>query len=200
VELLARFVGDEFPSERLGHAPTFLGGRPVTLVRADLAQPISFLIRAQREDLPIVWAELLQGGAQPCGEQAMDAARIEAGIPLPGRDIGDKNLPQEIGRDQQTISFVKGCYLGQETVARIDALGHVNKTLAGVRFQGEQVPPPGLALSSADGQTVGEVTSAAWSHRLQSPLALAYLRRGHSAAWTRLQSSLGEAEVISLPL
>jgi folate-binding protein YgfZ len=165
-----------------------------------LTQPISFLVRAAREDLATVWSELLQAGARPCGEQALDAARIEAGHPIYGRDISDKNLPQEIGRDQHAISFVKGCYLGQETVARIDALGHVNKTLVGVRFHGEQIPQPGLALTSADGQTVGEVTSAAWSGRLRSPLALAYVRRGHNAHWTRLQTALGEAEVIALPL
>jgi len=200
VERLATLVGDELPAERLSHAPTILGGRSVTLVRIDLVQPIGFLVRAAREDLPAVWAALQQAGARPCGAQAFDAARIEAGYPCYGRDISEKNLPQEIGRDGQAISFVKGCYLGQETVARIDALGHVNKTLVGVRFHGEQVPQPGLALASADGQEVGEVTSAAYSGRLRSPLALAYVRRGHNAPWTRLQSALGEAEVIALPL
>jgi folate-binding protein YgfZ len=199
VPLLAKLVGDEFPAERLAHLPTYLGGRNVTIVQVDLARPISFLVRATKDDLPIVWSELVQAGARPCGEQAFDAARIEAGHPFFGRDISDKNLPQEVGRDQQTISFVKGCYLGQETVARIDALGHVNKTLVGVHFQGEQVPQPGLAIASSDGQPVGEVTSAAWSGRLKSPLALAYIRRGHTAPGTHLKSELGEAKVIALP-
>ncbi len=193
VELLATLVGDEFPAERLGHAPTFLGGRSVTLVRVDLAQPFSFLVRAAWEDLPIVWSELLQAGARPCGAQALDAARIEAGQPCYGRDISDKNLPQEISRDPQAINFVKGCYLGQETVARIDALGHVNKTLVGVRFHGEQIPPPGLVLTSTDGQAVGEVTSAAYSGRLRSPLALAFVRRGHNAHWTALAKRVGRS-------
>ena len=66
-------------------------------------------------------------------------ARVEAGTPYYGPDINDKNLPQEISRDSRAISFVKGCYLGQETVARIDALGHVNRTLVGVRFAGGEL-------------------------------------------------------------
>ena len=62
---------------------------------------------------------------------SFDVLRIEAGTPVFGKEVTDKNLPQEFGRDDRAISFVKGCYLGQETVARIDALGHVNQMLEG---------------------------------------------------------------------
>ena len=75
-----------------------------------------------------------------CGTAAFDALRIESGTPLFGVDFDEENLPQEVGRDELAISFTKGCYLGQETVARIDALGHVNQQLAGVRFAGPDVP------------------------------------------------------------
>ena len=200
VELLATLVGDEFPAEHLGHSPTFLGGRSVTLVRADLTQPISFFVRAAGEDLPTVWSELLQAGARPCGEQAFDAVRLKPAIPCSAVDISDKNLPQEVGATSRPSASSRAVTWDKRPVARIDALGHVNKTLVGVRFHGQQVPQPGLTLSSAEGQEVGEVTSAAWSGRLQSPLALAYVRRGHNAHWTRLQSPLGDAEVIALPL
>ena len=94
---------------------------------------------------------------------------------------------------------MKGCYLGQETVARIDALGHVNRTLVGVRFVGPDVPPPGCPLS-AEGAVVGEVTSAAYSPRLAVPLALAFVRRGHNAPGTPLESPVGDAEVVGLPV
>ncbi len=60
---------------------------------------------------------------------AEGSLRIEGVHPLFGRDVNPDNLPQEVARDARTINFVKGCYLGQETVARIDALGHVNKIL-----------------------------------------------------------------------
>ena len=52
-----------------------------------------------------------------------------------GNEVTEKNLPQEIGRDDRAINFVKGCYLGQETVARLDALGHVNQLLKGLVFE-----------------------------------------------------------------
>ena len=68
-------------------------------------------------------------------DRPSNALRIEAGTPVFGKDVTEKNLPQEIGRDDRAISFVKGCYLGQETVARIDALGHVNQVLKGLVFE-----------------------------------------------------------------
>ena len=77
-----------------------------------------------------------------------EALRIEAGIPVYGRDVNPENLPQEIARDRQAISFTKGCYLGQETVARLDALGHVNKILRGLIFDAGPVPRIGTPLTS----------------------------------------------------
>ena len=77
------------------------------------------------------------------------------------------------------ISFTKGCYLGQETVARIDALGHVNRLLLGVRFGGSTIPAARVAAPAGD-KVIGHVTSAAWSPKLQAPLALALLRRGQA--------------------
>ena len=126
-------------------------------------------------------------------------ARIERGQPYYGRDIHDRSLPQEVARDAQALSFVKGCYIGQETVARIDALGHVNKTLIGVKFAGEQVPAAGMELTR-DGQPVGQVTSAAFSPRLSAPLALAYVRRGSNTPGTKLESPVGPGEVVGLPI
>ena len=70
-----------------------------------------------------------EAGLVEAGPEAFEVLRIEAGTPVFGKDITDKSLPQEINRDSRAISFVKGCYLGQETVARLDALGHVNQLL-----------------------------------------------------------------------
>ncbi len=130
---------------------------------------------------------------------AFVTARIEAGTPLFGIDFDEHNLPQEVGRDREAISFTKGCYLGQETVARIDALGHVNQRCVGVRFFGTVVPAAGAELS-LDGQVVGRVTSACFSPKLAAPLALAMVRREANASGTRLDSSLGECEVLAQPL
>ncbi|MFO0792109.1 MAG: glycine cleavage T C-terminal barrel domain-containing protein [Pirellulales bacterium] len=137
------------------------------------------------------------GGA--LADVAFEAARIEAGFPLFGIDFNEENLPQEVGRDKQAISFTKGCYLGQETVARIDALGHVNQRLVGVRFEGSAVPAAGAELKRAGG-AVGRVTSAVLSPRLRAPLALAMVRREANEVGTRLESPVGAGEVVALPL
>ena len=136
-----------------------------------------------------------------CCMEAWEALRIEAGLPLFQVDFDDTHLPQEVNRDEQAISFNKGCYLGQETVARIDALGHVNRKVVLLKFEGEAVPPVGLELSVAGkgdaGKSVGRVTSGCWSPRFAAPLALAMVRRGSNELETPLESDLGTATVIT---
>jgi len=140
--------------------------------------------------------------AVPCEAAALEAARIEAGLPIGGVETGEKSLAQELDRIPQTISFKKGCYLGQETVARLDALGHVNKKLVGLRFAaGEPLafPPPGTELKAGEA-TVGAITSAAWSPRFAAPVALAYVKTASARPGTRLASAAGDAEVVALPM
>jgi folate-binding protein YgfZ len=120
--------------------------------------------------------------------ESFEVLRIEAGTPVFGKDVTDKNLPQEIGRDDRAINFVKGCYLGQETVARIDALGHVNQVLTGLRFEpGSPVPESGWLLED-NGKRVGSVTSAAFSPVRDAPIALGLVRTTHFAAGTRVSA------------
>jgi folate-binding protein YgfZ len=147
-------------------------------------------------DLAESEARLLKEGFTSVGAEAFNAARIEAGFPLYGLDFNDENLPQEVNRDRQAISFTKGCYLGQETVARIDALGHVNQKLARARFAGPAIPPRDTELI-ANGRTIGRVMSAAFSPKFAAPLALAMIRREANAPGTRLSSSVGECEVVA---
>jgi folate-binding protein YgfZ len=129
-------------------------------------------------------------------EHLWHALRIESGWPLFGVDFDGFNLPQEVGRDAQAISFRKGCYLGQETVARIDALGHVNKRLCTVRLEGEAAA--GDELFAGD-QAVGCVTSASYSPTLDAWLALAMVRRGHNDPGARLACRDQPADVIPTP-
>jgi folate-binding protein YgfZ len=124
------------------------------------------------------------------------ALRIESGWPLFGVDFDGSNFPQEVGRDAQAISFRKGCYLGQETVARIDALGHVNKRLCTVRLAGEAAAGDDLF---AGGEPVGRVTSSSYSPRLDGWLALAMVRRGHNDPGAQLACREQPAEVVSTP-
>jgi folate-binding Fe-S cluster repair protein YgfZ len=101
-----------------------------------------------------------------------------------------------VGRDAQAINFRKGCYLGQETVARIDALGHVNKRLCTVRLAGEAMAGDELF---AGGESVGRVTSASYSPRFDAWLALAMVRRGHNEPGARLAYRDQFVEVIATP-
>jgi tRNA-modifying protein YgfZ len=104
-------------------------------------------------------------------------ARIEAGRPEYGVDMDDATLAQEANLETlNAISFTKGCYTGQETVARIHFRGHVNRSLRGLAFRGDQTPPAGARLVGADGKEVGDVRSVALSPRLGG-VALGMVRR-----------------------
>ena len=195
---IGKLAAKALPTERLGNDEIELAGCNAIVVQTDWIGVEGYLLIGDRADGAKLWQALQAAGARPCGAEALETARIEAGFPWYGVDISDKNLPQEVARDARAISFVKGCYLGQETVARIDALGHVNKSLAGVKFSGNGVPQPGAELK-ADEQTVGEITSACFSPRFNAPLALAYLRRGHNQPGAKLDSPFGAAEVVKLP-
>ena len=139
----------------------------------------------------------LAGKTQPVDDATAEAQRIAAGTPLFGRDLGSENLPQELDRDARAISFVKGCYLGQETVARIDALGHVNKKLRGLRFEGGS-PPVGAELQ-LDGKSVGRVTSTA-RHATLGPIGLGIVRASAWNAGTTLDAAGIRAVVVDCPI
>lgn len=115
-------------------------------------------------------ADLEERGLQPLGRQAAEAVRIEAGEPRMGVDVDSRTIPQETGLVPEAVSFTKGCFLGQELVARIDSRGRVNRNLRGVRTLDGAAPPAGAQVVH-DGKTVGTLTSTAGS------LALALIRR-----------------------
>jgi folate-binding protein YgfZ len=121
-------------------------------------------------------------GVQHCGADAWAAVRIEAGIPVMGAEIDARTIPEEAGLVERTVSFTKGCFTGQELVARIDSRGsNVARRLRGI-VAPEGVSPaelaPGTELTAAGaGKSVGTVTSSAWSEGLSATVALAYVHR-----------------------
>jgi len=187
------------PSEHGMHTRATLGERSVGIRKVDLAGADSWLISCDRDEVERVWNTLIAADVQPCGSAAAEAARIAAGTPLFGREITDANLPQELNRDHKAISFTKGCYLGQETVARIDALGHVNRLLVGLRGAGMSAPAIGAELL-VDGKPIGAVTSVACSLRFGGPIALGYVRRALAQPGTIVQSATGDFTVTALPM
>lgn len=193
--VLAQVAIGELPTTRLASAKMEVAGQQTTVVRVEMTPTGGYLILADSATRHAVLDALKSQGAVVCGQDAFEAARIEAGFPVYGQDISDKNLPQEVDRNELAISFRKGCYLGQETVARIDALGHVNKTLVRLDFESSTAPPPGTELIAGEVE-VGQVTSSAISPRTRGAIGLGYVRRGSNDAGVRLSTSLGPAVVV----
>lgn len=135
-----------------------------------------WLLGAPRDRLPQLWGDLTSAGACPCGRAAFESLRIEEGFPTYGVDLTEDNLAHEAGRTAQAISFTKGCYLGQEPIARLESLGHANRSLRRLQVESDVVPPAGAAVQADDGRALGNITSSALSPLSRRAVALAMLR------------------------
>jgi len=156
---------------RLIGLPTDAG--PSTLARPTPAMPWSALVAGPAPAVEAVTDRLLRAGAAIGTASDLEAARILAGWPALGREIDERTLPQEVRFDDLGgVSYTKGCYIGQETVARVHFRGHVNRLLRGLVWTGE--PPTGAEVSSG-GKVVGRVTSVL--ELGDRTLGLAVLRR-----------------------
>jgi len=156
-----------------------------------------------------VWAAAEHARATPAGHAAWDIARVEAGRPEFGIDMDEATIPQEANLDAlDAVSYTKGCYTGQETVARVHFRGHVNRTLRGLKLTGA-LPPARASLFDATNKAVGDLTSGVASPRLGA-IGLGMVRREVetgatlTARWATEASgdkSAGEAqaEVVALP-
>jgi tRNA-modifying protein YgfZ len=129
---------------------------------------------------------------------ARELWRLEIGFPQYGIDITVENLPQEVDRNIQGINFTKGCYLGQETVARLDALGHVNRRLMGLQLPGEMAWDAGTEVM-VDGKVIVKVTSSAYSPRHGAVIGLGYVRRGWDQPGKTIDAPQGLVTIHSLP-
>jgi folate-binding protein YgfZ len=135
-----------------------------------------FAVIAPASERDTMWQRLLAAGAVAGSAAVWDVARVEAGRPEWGVDIDETTIPQEAGFDELgAISYTKGCYTGQETVARIHFRGHVNRHLRGLRMN-DDVQPPATTLVDHTGKPVGDIRSTVRSPRLGA-IALAMLRR-----------------------
>lgn len=173
---LADRVAGDVPMTPFRHRTLRCGTCDAVVVAVDWFGAEGFLVRVAAHDAPAFHGWLAAERLPRVDAATLDAMRIEQRFPL-AQDIPQKTLPQELDRTARAISFTKGCYLGQETVARIDALGHVNRTLSLVAVEGNGAPPPGAAVSCG-GEEVGTLTSSCMSRQLGAcGLALIH-RRG----------------------
>jgi folate-binding protein YgfZ len=149
-----------------------------------------------------LWDTLRNAGARPVGYAALEILRIEAGVPRYGVDMDETNVVTETALDD-AVSYTKGCYVGQEIIARIKYRGHVAKKLTGVTFEQEVNVAVGATIQSADGKEAGRITSVTYSPHLGRTIALAYLKYDYLAAGTSVKVISGtevfEARVTELP-
>jgi folate-binding protein YgfZ len=167
----------------LRHRVGEIGGAVVRLI----ATAVGTDVVCDAEDLERVKAAL---DAVECSEEAAEIVRVESGRPRYGIDLDDSVIPQEAGLNERFVSFTKGCYVGQETVARLYYRGKPNRRLMGLR-SAERLEP-GTSLER-DGKVVAVVRSSVLSPR-EGPIALAFVRREVAAG-----EQLGGATVVDLP-
>jgi folate-binding protein YgfZ len=136
------------------------------------------------------------GGGGAGTLEALEAVRIEAGIPRFGIDMDETNLAPETGIESRAISYSKGCYIGQEVISRIRAYGQVAKSLRGLRLPTELSSLPGRHEKLFhSGKEAGYVTSAIQSPGFKANIALGYVRREHSTPGTTLQVGSADGQV-----
>jgi tRNA-modifying protein YgfZ len=183
------------------HLSGTVSGVPVMVARSPEAGLPGFELFAPSEQAAAVRSALEAAGAMAGSDTTWTVIRIEAGRPEYGVDIDEQTLPQEGNLDElRAISYTKGCYTGQETVARVHFRGHVNRHLRGLRF----ASAPGMAgaaLTDVEGKVVGDVRSVAWSPRL-GDIGLGMVRRevppGGELGMEGVRGRSG-VEVIALP-
>ena len=182
----------DLPFEEHVHLPVTIADAPARAIATDVG--VDVLCRA--EDAERVRAALLQAGAQAVPEAAAEALRVATGRPRYGTDLDDGVIPQEAGLNDRAVSFTKGCYVGQETVARLHWRGKPNRHLRGLRLPGPAAD--GAALTSAAGKTVGAMSSVV-EHPELGWIALALVRREVGSGDEVTVDGAGAAIVVELP-
>jgi folate-binding protein YgfZ len=165
----------------------------VTVIRATHTGEDGFDLIVNTTEAVALWDSLIEAGAQPVGHDALEILRIEAGIARYGRDMDETNVVTETNLDD-AVSFTKGCYIGQEIIARIKYRGHVAKKLSGLVFEQDEPIEVGATIKSAEGKDIGRVTSVARSPRLNRTVALGYVRYEYLAAGTSVKVVCGDLE------
>ncbi|TLY21860.1 MAG: aminomethyl transferase family protein [Nitrospirae bacterium] len=191
VDLLSAATGLEIgglkPLEFLAHESD---GRPALLIRTEETGEKDFeLLIPAGSCLVEVWNRIWAAGEaiglQAFGAHALESLRVEAGLPKAGPDLNENIVPPEANLEGKAFSLTKGCYPGQEVVARMDTYGSVRRRLVGLVLEGNSVPPPGSKLFSGD-REVGWITSAVHSPSLAKVIAFGFPLRDFTPVGTPL--------------
>jgi folate-binding protein YgfZ len=169
-------------------------GSDVTVIRATHTGEDGFDLFVKVNEAAKLSAMISDAGAQPFGSEVAETLRIEAGIPRFGIDMDETRVVTETNLDD-AVSFTKGCYIGQEIIARIKYRGHVAKKLTGVLVEHDGALESGLNIFSADDKEIGSITSSAVSPRLKQTIALAYLKYDYLEPGTKVKVVSAEGEL-----
>ncbi|AWV90957.1 YgfZ/GcvT domain-containing protein [Bradymonas sediminis] len=158
-----------------------LGDHDIVVQRVPTTGGPGYEIACATEEVADIW-DLLMATAEltPVGFETLETLRIEAGIPRFGVELTEERIPLEANLDH-AISFTKGCYLGQEIIARLDTRGTPARLLRTLVFEGGAAPEVGAEVEVEGAKNaVGEVVSSVWSPRLNTSIALAYIKRKYN--------------------
>ena len=196
VDLARSVLGDAAAIESNGVGVT----NEVTILRASHTAEDGFDLVVDAAQASNLWDALQNAGARPVGYDALETLRIEAGLPRYGVDMDDTNVVTETGLDD-AVSYTKGCYVGQEIIARIKYRGHVAKKLSGLLFEDSVKVDADATIKSTDGKEIGRITSVTYSPHLGRTIALGYLKFDYIAYGTSVK--VGDngvpAQVTELP-
>jgi folate-binding protein YgfZ len=157
---------------------------PTMIVNHDRTDQSGYDLIIPNDEAESVWQGFLLKGVTPIGQDALEILRLEAGYPKYGTDVDENIIILEAGY-RDAISFNKGCYLGQEVVARATHIGRVNKNLVQFQTSSDHVPLPKSKINS-NGKEAGYVTSAAFSPGLKAVVGLGYAQRDFAKEGTQL--------------
>ncbi len=168
-------------------------GRRVMCARTDETGEVGYKLYTAADSLEWLWERLIANDVSPVGLDALESLRIEAGTPKYGAELTDAVIPLE-AELEHAIDFEKGCYIGQEIVARMKYRGHPNRLLRGIEIDAAQQPQQNAPVFSGD-KKVGWITSAVYSPTLEKQIALGYVRMAVTEAGSRVQLETSEGRV-----
>ena len=206
-EALARLTDDRAGFEMLHHRPVSIltaeGRRPARFVPHAWTGDVGGHLLVKPEDAPGVAAVVLEDEAvAPVDDDALELLRVEGGWLREGVDLDEKTLLPELPGYEAMVAFDKGCYLGQETVARVYSRGRINRVLVTVMVEGDRIPDPGTGLV-VEGVPVGAIRNAVWSPGMERVIGTASVRRVNAEPGTvlhaRVPGAMTAAQVVEPP-
>ncbi|MBL8859094.1 MAG: aminomethyltransferase family protein [Planctomycetes bacterium] len=202
-EIVGKVLGTELQAAEQAVTDATWNSMAVTVTRLPVAGSPGLRLDAGPAGAAALWTALVEAGARPAGIIARDCLRVEAGAALPGVDIHENVYPQE-ARLENAFRLDKGCYIGQEVVAKIDTYGGLNKRLVALKITNDDPIPRGTRLHRLDEgewRDLGVVTSWAYSFVYDTGLVLAFVKRRHQAVGTEFRVGEGPATgvIVALP-